>query len=75
MKKKSVAELKPYMPDAFNNNFSLEVAFKEGYNFAVSQMGREGGLAKSDKKSKAVRANGKKGGRPKSMPNNGGNTV
>lgn len=70
MKKKSVAELRPFMPDSFNNNLSLEVAFKEGYNFAVSNMGRLGGSAKSEKKAKAVRENGKKGGRPKNEKRN-----
>lgn len=66
MKKKSVEELRQFMPEAFNNNLSLEVAFKEGYNFTVSNFGRLGGLSKSEKKTKAVRENGKKGGRPKS---------
>jgi len=32
---------------------------------AAAMLGRKGGLAKSAKKTHAVRANGKKGGRPK----------
>lgn len=31
---------------------------------AASLLGRKGGLARSEKKAKAVRKNGKKGGRP-----------
>ena len=58
------------MPEAFNNNLSLEVAFKEGYNFAVSNFGRLGGLIKSEAKTRAVRKNGKKGGRPKKEQSN-----
>jgi len=46
------------------------VAFKEGYNFAVSNFGRLGGLSKSEAKTRAVRKNGKKGGRPKKQSEN-----
>jgi hypothetical protein len=37
-KRKSVEELKPLMPEAFNGNLSLEVAFKEGYNTAINSL-------------------------------------
>lgn len=43
-------------------------------NKAAQELGKLGGLVKSEAKTKAVRENGKRGGRPKkkTMPNNGG---
>ena len=35
---------------------------------AAAAMGRKGGLAKTDAKTDAARANGAKGGRPKAKP-------
>ena len=44
-------------------------------NKAAQELGRLGGIVKSDKKAKSSRENGKRGGRPKkeAMQNNGGN--
>jgi hypothetical protein len=42
-----------------------ERAYTERVSAAAVALGRKGGLAKSDAKTRAVRENGKKGGRPK----------
>ena len=44
---------------------SVTEAVEEGYSIAGATLGRKGGKARSEAKTLACRANGKKGGRPK----------
>ena len=44
---------------------SVTEAVEEGYSIAAATLGRKGGKARSEAKTLACRANGKKGGRPK----------
>jgi hypothetical protein len=38
---------------------------KDSFNWTASEMGRKGGSSRSEKKTKASRLNGRKGGRPR----------